>query len=544
METIFTVKNENLERLGPQEAVDFFGELLWAEARRIGIEISKIHISSRINVPDGGVDALVEEKNISTQSDLIKTGHTSYQIKAGATFKPWQNGEIKKELFGKKDPSKENLGNSIRDCLDKDGTYVLVCFKQDPAAPQLRQAIGALKHYLKQCGYQNPKVKVWGQNNLRGFLKVFPSLALEINQRGMARFQAHKSWSQQAEMKRDFKAGQAQKDFILKVQDELQKDNDAVHIRVWGEPGVGKTRIILEATRTEDLQPLVIYCDNASKFRDSDLMNEILKDNNQFTMILVIDECDPDSRSYIWDKLKNLGPRIKLISIYNDYDETSGNINYLNVPPLVDEQVSNIIQGYVIPKDQADRWAEFCDGFPRVAHVFGQNLKNNQEDMLKTPDTVNIWDRYIVRGDDPNSQEVQQRRLVLKHIALFKRFGYGRTVVPEARAIAKKIEQADSRITWPRFQEIIQYLRACKILQGENTLYITPKALHIKLWTDWWDTYGGTLSLEDLNNFLEDLPETLIDWFNEMFKYARESKAASRVVKELLGEHGLFKNEN
>lgn len=236
MDTIFTVKNNDLLRLNPQEAVGFFGELLWAEARRIGFAISKIHISSWINVPDGGIDALVEENNNSTQSDLINATHTSYQIKAGSSFEPWQDSQIKKELFGSKHPSKENLGSSIRNCLDKDGTYVLVCFKQDLADPQRRQTLEALQSYFKQCGYSNPKTEVWSQNNLIGFLKVFPSLALEVNLRGMQRFQTHQSWSRDAEMRHEIKAGQAQKDCILNMRDELRKNSEAVHIRVRGEP--------------------------------------------------------------------------------------------------------------------------------------------------------------------------------------------------------------------------------------------------------------------------------------------------------------------
>lgn len=541
MDTIFTVKNEDLERLNPQEAVDFFRELLWAEARRIGIGINKIHISSWINVPDGGVDAFVEEDNVQTRSGLIKTGCTAYQIKAGDSFKPWQDAQINKELFGSKHPSKDNLSSSIRDCLEKNGTYVLVCFKQDLVSEQYKQAVGALEYYFKQCEYQNPKVEVWSQNNLIGFLKIYPSLALKVTKRGTLKFQTHKSWSQEAEMRKEFVAGQEQKDFISNMRDIQRKNDDATHTRVWGEPGIGKTRLVLEATRTEDLQPLVIYCDTASKFRDSDLMNDILKDDNQFTAILVIDECDPDSRSYMWNKLKYCGPRIKLITIYNDYDETSGNINYLNVPLLNEERIRDIIQGYGIPKDQADRWSEFCGGFPRVAHVFGQNLKNNPEDLLKSPDTVNIWDRSIVGGDDPNSQQVQQRRLVLKHIALYKRFGYGRPVVGEAQTIAKMAHKVDTNLTWSRFQEIIQDLRARKILQGENTLYITPKVLHIRLWVDWWNTYGETFSFEE---FAQNLPESLYDWFCDMFKYAKESKAARRVAKELLGPNGLFQDES
>ena len=125
MDTIFTVKNEDLERYDPQEAVYIFSELLWAEARRISFAISRIHISSKINVSDGGIDAFVEENNTSTTSDLIKATFTGFQIKTGASFEPWQDYQIKKELFGKREPCLENLGTSIKECLDKDGTYVL-----------------------------------------------------------------------------------------------------------------------------------------------------------------------------------------------------------------------------------------------------------------------------------------------------------------------------------------------------------------------------------------------------------------------------------
>jgi len=541
MDTIFTVREEDLERLSPREAVDCFRQLLWAEARKIGIPISSIHISCWINVPDGGVDASVGELAFSLESDLVKAGRTSYQIKAGVTFKPWRDNDIKKELFRTKPVHKENLSSGVRDCLDRNGTYVLVCFKQDPNDEQHRQSLRALEYYFRQCGYENSRAEVWGQSNLLGFLQVFPSLSLKVNHRGGLRFQTHGSWSREAEMTRHFNAGQPQEEFISNMRSGLMESTEAVHLRVWGEPGIGKTRLVLEATRTEDLEPLVIYCDRASEFRDSDLMNEILKEDNRFTAILVIDECDPDSRSYVWDKLKYRGPRIKLISIYNDYDETSGNISYLNVPPLGKAQVSDIIRAYGIAKDQADRWAEDCSGYPRVAHVFGQNLRNNPEDLLKSPDTVEVWNRYVVAGDDPNSQQVQQRWLVLRHLALFKRFGYGRPVVSEAQTIHKMVEQKDPHVTWARFQEIVQDLRRRRILQGENTLYITPKPLHIKLWAEWWDTYGVSFNVRE---FIQGMTPSLRRWFGEMTIYASESPVASNVVKELLGENGLFQDES
>ena len=539
-DTIFTVRNDDLGRLDERTAVDFFQRLLWAEARRIGIEISKINVSTRVNVPDGGVDATVDEAQIATGSGIIKPGKTSYQIKSGQSFSPWQNAEIRNTLFGeRKQPNKQNLGESIRACLDASGTYVLVCTGIDLVEPRPTDALNHIKNYLEQCGYQHPKIEVWSQNTLRGFLKFFLSLSLWIKQRDRLNFQTHQSWSLDANMRVPFFPGQSQNELIANIQNELRRNDDTVHVRVWGEPGIGKTKLVLEATRTEDLSPLVIYC-SASQFRDSDLMIQLLRDDNHFSAILVIDECDPDSRFYIWDKLRYRGPRIKLITIYNDYEERAGGITYYDTPLLEDEQIRNIItEEYQIPADQANRWAELCDGSPRVAHVIGWNLVNYPEDLLKPPSTVDVWERYIAAGDAPNSDRTEQRRLVLQHLALFKRFGYERSVAREAQAIAKKIEEANPQITLHKFEDIIYQLRERRILQGEFTLYITPKALHIKLWTQWWERHHRLFKLEV---FTQDLPEELVECFYEMFQYAAESEAVSRIVEDLLGTDGPFRD--
>ena len=162
---------------------------------------------------------------------------------------------------------------------------------------------------------------------------------------------------------------------------------------------------------------------------------KLFRDDNHFSAVLVIDECNPEDRSYIWNKLKSRGTRIKLITVYNDYDQSTGDTVYFNAPPLKTEQIRNIIESYTIPTDVAERFSELCDGSPRAAHVIGQNLLNHPEDLLKPPDTVDIWGRYIVGEADPNSENIKQRQRVLRHIALFKRFGFGRTVVDEAKAI-------------------------------------------------------------------------------------------------------------
>lgn len=536
IETIFTVKNEDLERLGPQKAVDFFRELVWTEATTLGIGKNLINVPSAITVADGGIDAEVRDVQIKGGQGLIKQGLTRYQIKSGK-FSLTKDQNIKSILFRNKS---NQLRPRIKSCLDKNGTLVIVLFGWDNPDVEDNQLEKKFREKLISVNkkYKTAKIEIFMQNNLIGFLKNYPSLALSAVGREQLKFQTYDSWSNAAEMRREFQAGKTQKDLIFNIQNVLRNHNEAVHIRILGEPAIGKTRLALEATSADDLKPLVIYCDNARNFRYSNLMNEIMREDNSFSAILVIDECNQDSRSYIWDKLKYLGSRIKIISIYSEFEETSGNIRKFEVPPLEEEEISSIIQSYRIPKDQAERWVEFCGGSPRVAHVFGQNLKDNPDDLLKTPDTVDIWNRYItVRGDDKDSEKVQQRRLVLQHIALFKRFGYGKSLISEAKVIWNKIEKVDSNLTWLRFHEIVKNLRERKILQGEITLYISPKALHIKMWTEWWENYGISFDLEE---FSKGLPPKLIEWFFDMFKYAAESKVALRVVEDFLGNEGPF----
>ena len=532
LETILTVKNEHLNGFGPATAVEVFRELVWAEASRIGIPFDKINVSDWINMPDGGVDATVRETEGLALSNFIQSGHNAYQIKAGKDFKPWQPSQVKKELFGDKPVGKDNLGSSIRCALDQKGRYVLVCFGQDLVTTQQQEATKNLRCYLEKCGYDNPRVAIWGQNTIRSFLQPFPALALRVNRRQYGGFETHQEWARHEEMRRPFRSGYTQDKLIDQLRVALREVDNPVHIRIWGEAGIGKTRLVLEATRADDLSPTVIYS-SASLFKDSNLMTTMLRDD--FTAILILDECDSSNRAYIWDAFRYHSPRIKIVSIYNERDDSSG-ILYFDLPPLEKPQVSSIIQSYGVPRDQADRWAKECSGSPRVAHVVGMNLVNNPEDMLKPPGTVDLWERYIVGLDNAESVEVRQRRLVLRHMALFKRFGYGHSLTAEAKAIAALVERANPLITLSRFQEIVRTLRKRKILQGETTLYITPQLLHIKLWLDWWNTYGEGFSL----NYLADLPPTLITWFFEMFKYAAGSPAASHTVREILGPNGLF----
>jgi len=534
LETIFTVHNEDLERLNPQEAVDFFRKLLWAEATAGGIGKNLINVPSGIYVADGGIDADVRNMRVNAGQGIIKPGLNRYQVKTG-NFSLREDSHVKKILF--KEGTTE-LRPRIKSCLDEGGTFHVVLFGWDNPSIEDDQLVNKFRGKLVSIDrkYSNAKIEVWQQNNIVSFLEPYPSLKLELKGISDLPFLPHKSWSQNEDMKKELVKSPDYDQKMESIREILRSTDQARHIRIIGEAGVGKTRFILETTTAEDIAPLVVYT-KANVFIRSSLLIYILREDNPFHVIVIVDECSQQQRIELWNLLKNRGSRIKLITIYNETERREYGIDYPDVPQLSIDEVKEIILSYGVPQDHVDRWAKLAGNSPRFAHMIGINLKYYPDDILRPVE--GIYDRIIAGYEDPNSEEVKRRRRVIRHIALFKRFGHKRPFEDEARAIAKIVEKADKDVTWAKFQEIMEKFKSQNILQGENTLYITPKALHIVMWTEWWDTYGSSFNIDE---FLEDVPENLQlrDWFHEMFEYARESGVAFDIVERLLGENGPF----
>src|SRR5690606_17663735 len=59
--------------------------------------------------------------------------------------------------------------------------------------------------------------------------------------------------------------------------------------------------------------------------------------------IVVVDECDFSSQTRIWNQLQLHGPRIKLVSIYNDSEEAAGTTVVQDALPLDARQITEIV---------------------------------------------------------------------------------------------------------------------------------------------------------------------------------------------------------
>ncbi len=531
----FEVKQEHLQNLGPERSVDLIRYMVWSDATASGIGKNLINIPTAITVKDGGIDGEVNGADKDGKYGIIKKGITRYQIKSGKFS--CKESDIKSILCKK---GTNELNNRMKSCLDKDGTLVIVFTGWDDSDVTDDYVLNKFREILQSISdkYKTSKIEIWRQNTIIGFLENFPSLRLYVLGIRDRSFCLHEEWANFSDMKPTLHLGEPQERFIRDFREDLRADNRPTHIRTLGEPGIGKTKLVLEATNTDDLKPITIYLEDPEKIDGMDFLNRISGIDSESNIILVVDECDFKSQARIWNRLEHKSPKIKLVTIFNEFDDSSGTTLRRDVPELDDEAIGEILHyEYKVDRYELEKWIDMCKPSPRAAHIIGRNLQENPEDILKSPDTVPVWDRYVADRLTLGSVDFEERRIILCWISLFKKFGSESPFETEAKKIASLVEK-NHDIPIGTFMKTVRKLKDMKILQGHSTLYITPKILHVYFWTQWWKNYGRSIapSFDELVISEEGArdPLSLFKWYREMFKYAKQSPEASKVVTELL----------
>ena len=559
MKSFLGVGGEDLDRLSPEEAVEFFADLLRAEAASSGMPLAGIRAPLSTSAPDGGVDIAVRAPggaggpdggvDISVRAPggaggqgLIAPGLTCYQVKSGRNVRFGRAGWRRLLCSG----NREKLPPKVESCIGEGGTLAVVLFGVDKPTRRGDPA-DSLKEYLREChSLDGAKVAVWQQSDLLGFLGAYPALQRRLK-RTEAAFRDHASWSSVPEMRsKPFVGGERQDAFVERVRDKLRRANGGpVDVRVTGMPGSGKTRIVREITDTDDLRPLTVYFDRPAPDAYA-VLDRMAREGSHG--VVVVDECE-DSE---WEKLRGraggAGGRVKLVTIHNGY---GGGAAPERLPELNLQQIKRIISGHLgnagngAARDEAvDGLAKLCIPSPRYAHRLAARLGNDDMPVMGQIDEDSVHNMYIADSLQVPSLEFQRRKAVLMWFALFEKVGYEGRHSDDGEFLAAKVIEWEG-IRRGEFNRIVDDLRGLKILQGHRTLYVAPTLLQLWLWREWWRINGPSF---DLDEFVRagpgggplSMPDDLFGWFSSMFVNARASDDASRVASDLLGRDGPF----
>ena len=529
MSGFFEVTEEHLNNLKPNDAVDCFRKLLYAEARSIKLSSNKVSVPRSTNTADGGVDAVVDNREGKQGSEIIRTGINCYQIKTGQ-IPPTTDSTAKRILFKKRTTE---LHPRIKACLEEGGFFAAVFFGRD--IPTSIDAAQRYKSVLKEKHpeYLEPRIEVWQQGQIIEFLHEYPSQRKELTKTEKIQCYTHDEWYEQSEdMQTEFIAGSKQLKFIKEMKEKLEPNSYEPDIRIVGSPGSGKTRIAYEITKADELSSLVLYFENPDHAKQHNFLSRLLSSGSR--AILIIDECDESDRKYFWNKISTRISKLKLITINNERGEDGK----YELPKLGQSEIAKIIFSHikedVAAEDTAARYAPWCTPSPRLANWIGKKLHEDPNFSALSEDEIYI--SLIAGGLRSMSQEFNERKAVLMWISLFGRVGYRYPYNEESKALAKKIEQ-EVGIQKGRFFAIVDELKEEKILQGHKTLYISPDLLQFWLWREWWNIYGEGFDLDDF--LLVDgsttpptyFPQSMLKGFTEMLAYAEESPNVMEVVR-------------
>ncbi len=521
--------------LTPERAVLVMRAILRSECHYAKLSPTVLTISNRLTIADGGIDAEINvpPEHTIPPDCMFQPGLTGFQIKSGTTFKPWTRSAIRTELLN----GEGKLCSEVERLVQRGGRYALICTGHDLTPEQRNDSRQEIAILLAEQGFEGQEdlVEVFGASQLAEFAERYPGTASLLTVDPIQDAWVLDEWRQDAHMANVFEESPEQSQLIARIRAGLQ--GEIKHIRILGEPGLGKTRIVLESVIDENIAPYVLYIPHGSQFGQTRLFRQLLKSGHDKPLVLVIDELPESELSDIWRHLKPRCGSLKIVSLDHGRDETRDEeIERLNAPRLTDETIRKILASRVGESLELDRWAAICEGSPRVAQAVADNLHANPDDLLKPPTTVPIWTRFLHGYSRRDESSARQIDCVCQHVALFSRFGYEAPVGDEAAYIFELIRKVDPTIGWALFQEIIQSLRARRVLQGNRTLFFVPKALHIYLWKQFWERYGRGF---DFAQTFAAMPESLHAWFMSMFKYAGDA-ATAHVIDDILRPDRIF----
>ena len=543
--------------LDPYRAVDLASRLIRADAMASGMPANVVDIPSAVTAPDGGVDGLASESPRQSIHGLVKKGTTAYQFRTGA-FAP--GSSISDILFDKRGEVKPR----IRSCVERGGTLVVLLFGWDGTA---RTSDGALAERFraalaaKSGALADAKVDVWGLNRIAAAVGQFPGLAADVGGGIPADTPAmsHDEWSRTADMAHAFKHGRSEDAAVGQIRAHLRGGRGMpVHARVSGQPGSGKTRLVLEATRADDLAPRVVYAANPSAAMP--IVAAHTRRAGGARLIVVVDECDMAEEFAIWNRLRNDREGADLVTIYNEPGLDRETTMQVMVEGMGGEQIAEILEEYMKNAGRkADggigAWVKYCGRSPRAAHIVGRSLAAGPPSgPLEDPGGAMVWERYVAGIEEMGGREYRDRLTVLLWLSQFSRFGFGAPYERDGERIAEIVHRHHPEIPAHRFREVVRTLRSMKVLQGGSVLYITPRILHEHMWLGWWERYGpgdapcrprrgGDGGDDDgadtsLGGGETSLLPTLYNRYCGMLASMRESRAAAHAVESLFGRDG------
>jgi hypothetical protein len=272
---ILDVSISSVTELSAERSIEVIRSLLRSECHYAKLSPSALTISNRLNISDGGIDAEIQVPNkITLPSDcIIKQNLTGIQIKTGTSFTPWTKGAIRKELLKKN----SQIQPEVKRIIQQGGCYMLLCTGHDLTSKRRNDSRNLILNLLREFEIEVciEQIEVLSASQIAEYAERYPKTASLLSVDPIQEAWLINEWQRDAHMSNTFEASPEQTKLIKQIRGGIQ--GETKHIRILGEAGLGKTRIVLESVKDPNIEPYVLYIQHGTQFVSNEALSSVIK---------------------------------------------------------------------------------------------------------------------------------------------------------------------------------------------------------------------------------------------------------------------------
>ncbi|HEX4422947.1 MAG TPA: hypothetical protein VH165_33755 [Kofleriaceae bacterium] len=443
-------------------------KLLRAEAYRAGADVTKVIVNAEVKAGDDGADATTPGG--AKDNPWLSNVETCWQLKAGNAGQPKKlKGEVTKPI--------------PIEILRNGGRFVVVASGAVDGAKGIAERKRQLVSDAKKAKLPTDKIEVFTCESLTTWINEHVAIAAELV--GLpGGFATLQKWAQDPRHADPWVSSPALEGQLAHVRAIIAFDRPSTrqHLHVFGKPGIGKTRFVLEACHNATWSQSVLYVPQWAEADIGNLLAAVDRSGNN-RLVLVVDEVPPEQVGSLAFHASSRPEHMRVISIGHHAPPDDATTEHLEVHRLDDEAMSILIGASHpdMPAEHVDYVVAFADGYTRLARMAAKAV--DEEPDLQTTDLFSpggniaqLMNRMIGSHD----------RGSLHVVALLASVGWAGTREEEGKAIS-----AHLGIPWPDVQRRVEeFHRKLGIAPRANDLrYISPAPLGVYLAIDAWQTY-------------------------------------------------------
>ncbi len=501
----FGISSRHLRDLDSETFTELLRRLLGSEAVAHRLPLDSFHVPSTATAPDGGEDGHIAWTGSPDRTDFLPCRENQFQLKCGKVL---PNSAGREVLTGK-----GQVKSMVRDVLGSGGCYTLLSNR-----PYTRQAINVREERISaslraaNLTVKEGQVRFREADWIATWVNRHPSIAIwvrELTQPGTVR--PFRSWDHWAGSSEHQASPWVDDDRLASLRASvLQRtalEQGVIHIR--GLPGVGKSRLVLEALRSADegniaIRDFVMYADEAdSTLREIRETAETLA-AAESRAIIVIDRCTPGTRRAVTGAVNRPGSRLSLITIEDDALPAPTDPETLVVPEAPPEVTAKIVEHLApnLPPEDTRRLELLSRGFPRHTLAVVKAWKDSVLPPHATED--DIVESFVVGRD------TSQANLLMASARLLAVFGALRTGPRSEQSQLQEVAHLQHDIVAEEFYAGIQRLVSRSVAKQRGGLVVfspSPIALQLaeRQWREWmpdrWDEILAGSSSPELMGF-------------------------------------------